>query len=154
MPGSATKNPDILTDDLIDIVDDIRSDVEDIGTRAYRVFVVSKSSTGELEGMGKVTEVETEITPRPKVKPWGSLKFQQEGCGLLDYGKVKIEQVSLSYTANELWPAPANGSSGYCIRIKEGYGQEQTAQDFMHAEPPYADRISGLGWILKLERAS
>jgi len=153
VPGSATLN-NSLRDQMIGVVDDIRSSVEDLGSKQYRVFVVKRVSASSFAGQGPSTETETEIEPRPIVMPWNDREHKAEGCGLLDSGKIKIINVSLSYEYSELYGEGSNNTE-FFIRVKEGQSQGQPPADFVFAQEPYASRVKGdgTGWVLKLKRA-
>ncbi len=158
-------DPDILVDDLTELVDDLRGDLNtEFGTRAYRVYTVARVWDEGAIGMGVSTETETELTPQPVVKPYvDSLGYSLEPCGLDEAGFVRVEEISLTYTQEELTgkPVDTNGAEGstvegtqWIIRIREAHGQLQSYKDFKLQSPPYPDRLpKTFGWILKLIKA-
>lgn len=161
MPGSAIMDPNILVDDLTELVDDLRQDLNtEFGTRAYRVYTVARVWDGGAIGVGVSSETETELTPQPLVKPYlDSLGYSLEPCGLDEAGFVRVEEISLTYTQEELTGKPVTGEvegstaggTQWVIRIREAHGQLQSFKDFKLQAPPYPDRLpKTFGWILKL----
>lgn len=161
MPGSATLNPEVLLDDLVELVDELRDDLHtDFGVRAFRVFTVREVFESGRIGEGQGILTETEITPQPKVKPYAptGLNDSLEPCGLDEAGFVDLEQISLSYTQAELTGRPVvNGveqdigcDTRFFIRIREAHGQEQSFRDFRQSGPPFPDRIKTIGWKMRL----
>lgn len=161
MPGSATLDPNILLDDLVELVDDLRDDLHtDFGVRAFRVYTVLRSWDGGFVGDGAYTEVETEITPQPRVLPYAErgLSYSLEPCGIDEAGFVIIKEISLSYTHEELTGKTVTGGiegdtpapSEWVIRIREAHGQNQPFRDFKIDGAPFPDREKDIGWVMRL----
>lgn len=153
MAGNSTLGTNLL-DLLIPCVDDVRRDIHtDMGTRAYRVFFVTRVWSGEDIGEGTSTDTEVEVDPRPLVEPFTSMEYQQEPCGLDEAGFVKVTQVSLCYNHTDILACAAPDRTEYLIRIDEGHGQGSPSRFFVYAKPPYEDRVETVGWILHLAYA-
>lgn len=163
MGGSATLDPDILLDDLVELADDLRRDLHtDFGVRAFRVYAVSEVYESGRVGDGSSIVTETEFDPQPMVKPYApsGLVDSLQPCGLDEAGFVDISQLSLTYTLSEITGRPVvDGVEGdipagtkWFIRIREAHGQEQNVRDFKLAGPPFPDRIKTIGWKLRLIR--
>ena len=74
MPSTLT--PGLLADELIGVVDIVRTAVHDaLGTRPYTVHTVLRTWSGTRPGDGTVIEVETELVPPPSVPNLGSHPF-------------------------------------------------------------------------------
>ncbi len=165
MPGSATLDSDILVDDLVDLVDELRQDLNtDMGVRAFDVFAVTRTWASGTIGEGASIEVEVELTPQPLVKPYSSpagLGYDLTPCGIDEAGFVMVKEISLSYTQAEITGKTVVGEieqslpAGieFVIRIREAHGQEQSYRDFKIDGPPYPDRERDIGWRLRLLRA-
>lgn len=153
MPGSATLDPNVLVDDLVtDVIDGLRDELHPaFGVRAFRVYTVVRSWSGGRVGDGDYTDVETELTPQPMVHPFSSLRREQEPCGYNDAGAVKLTEVSLTYTQDELLACEAPMGSQHLIKITEAHGQEQGTKYWVHTKSPYPDRVRDMGWVVWLE---
>jgi hypothetical protein len=151
MAGTAILDPNVLVDDLISTIDELRNDLHtQFGVRAYRVYRVTRTWTGSMVGDGSPVDVEVELAPQPLVHPFASLSNRLEPCGLNEAGYVEVTEVSLSYTFDELGAGePAMGAQSL-IKIVEAHGQLQPARYFTHNQPPYPDRIDDMGWVLNL----
>jgi len=163
MPGSATLDPDILLDDLVDLVDELRDDLHtDFGVRAFRVYTVAEVYESGRIGEGAAVVTETELVPQPLVKPYApaGLNSSLQPCGLDEAGFVDLEQISLTYTSAEITGRPVvggveqdiPGETKWFIRIREAHGQEQSFRDFKISGPPFPDRVKTIGWKLRLLR--
>jgi len=161
MPGSATLDPDILLDDLVELVDELREDLHtDFGVRAFRVFTVREVWASGRIGEGSSTITETELTPQPLVKPYApsGLNSQLTPCGLDEAGFVDLEQISITYTEAELTGrAVVDGvaqdipsGTKWWYRIREAHGQAQSYRDFKLSGPPFPDRTKSIGWKARL----
>lgn len=153
MAGSATLDPDVLIDDLVpDVIDGLRAELHPLfGVRAFRVFTVVRQWSGGSIGDGTFTDTEVELEPQPLVHPFMNLRRDQEPCGFDVAGRVKLTEVSLTYTQAELLACEAPVDSQYMLRIAEAHGQAQANKFFVHTKPPYPDRIEDMGWVLHLE---
>ena len=161
MPGSATMNPDILVDDLAELVDDLREDLNtEFGTRAYLLFTVSRVWESGTVGMGEFVEIETPIKPDPLVEPFiDNLGYELQPCGLDEAGFVRVREISITYLQEELTGKPVVDGietdtpegEQWTLRIREAHGQNQSYKDFKIQGTPYPDRLpKHFGWELKL----
>ncbi len=151
MSGNSTLDQNNLLDCLIPCVDEIRSDIHEVaGTRAYRMFFVTRQWSGKQIGEGSSTDTEVEVYPRPKIYPFASMEYQQEPCGLDEAGFLKVTQVSLCYNHEDILGCEAPTGVEYLIRLDEGHGQGSPSRYFVHEKPPYEDRIKTVGWIMYL----
>lgn len=151
MAGTAILDPNVLVDDLVTTIDELRNDLHtQFGVRAYRVYRVTRTWLGSMVGDGVSTDVEVELSPQPLVHPFASLSNRLDACGLQEAGYVDVTEVSLTYTYAELGTAEAPMGTQYLIKIAEAHGQAQPSRYFVHASPPYPDRIKDMGWVLSL----
>ncbi len=153
MAGSATLNDDLLVDSLVPTVDALRNDLHAaFGVRHFRVFVVTRTWTGAMPGLGTYTDVELELSPRPLVEPFTELKYKLEPCGLSVAGYIRVKEISLTYTEDELGApdVPAENVQRFW-KISEGHGQSTQTRYFTLKGPPYPDRIKNIGWQAQLQ---
>lgn len=160
MSGSAILNPDVLVDDLVtDVIDGLREELHPaFGVRPYRVFTVKRVWSGTMVGDGSYTDTEVELTPQPKVtfyEGWGrQYGREQMACGYQDAGAVKLTEVSLTYTQEELLCcAAADDATQHFIKITEANGQAQAAKFFVYNKTPHVDREKDMGWVCYLDLA-
>ena len=153
MPGNATLDPNVLVDDLVtDVIDGLRDELHPaFGVRAFRVFTVARVWSGGFVGEGSFTDTEVELTPQPLVHPFTSLRRDQEPCGYDQAGMVKLTEVSLTYTQDDLLACESPEATQHLIKIVEAHGQAQAPKYFVHAKSPYPDRVKDMGWVLHLE---
>lgn len=152
MAGSSTLDEDVLVDSLVPTVDSLRGDLHAaFGVRHFRVFVVSRTWSGGLPGLGTFTDVEEEILPRPMVEPFTELKYKLEPCGLTEAGYVKLSEISLAYSEPDL-VGESEEDTQILWRISEGQGQNTATRYFFPKGPPYPDRIKTIGWLIGLMR--
>lgn len=156
MAGNATLDPDILVDDLVETVDELRQDLADgLGTRMFRVYTVVRTWEGSRVGEGEYTDTEVEILPPPFVAQWFEeakmLHYEQELCGINEAGYIELREVSLSYTYEDLLAhAPAEENVQHLIKLTERHGQGQPVRYFVHSKPPMPDRDRRMGWTCQL----
>lgn len=155
MPGSATLDPDVLVDSLVeDVIDGLRGDLHPaFGVRAYRVYTVLRTWSGGQIGMGSSSDVENEIDPQPFVARWDGLRFQLETCGIDEMGEIVLIEVSLTYTEEELAGRPLAKNEQWFYKLVDAHGQETSEKYFILTKPPYVDREENMGWVVWL-RAS
>lgn len=158
MPGSATLNPDVLIDDILTTVDDLRSELHaEFGLRQFRLFTVERVWDSGYVGDGLYSDVETEITPAPRVVPFtrsgDSVSYELRACGLDEAGFVAIQEVSLTYTEEELTGGTLAQGTEWLFRLRDGQGQGIPDRDFVLDGVPFPDREKTLGWSFRLRRA-
>lgn len=158
MPRSGPMGGDLIAG-LIDVVDDIRGIADDLGTRTFRVELVTVRWSGEVRGDGSPTETTVEITPRPEVIDL-SMRAELRGYGRDEEGDLLLRGVSLRYTAGELY---ANaGDVGPLeerfYRVTDMRATGHPPRHFIASKPPAARRGDGrsdeLDWVVTLRRRS
>lgn len=155
MGGTAILDPNVLIDSLVvDVIDSLRGSLHpQFGVRPYKVYAVKRTWTGPSIGAGKMLETSVEITPQPRISQWDGLELDLNKCGLSDVGQIKLTEVSLTYTYNELTGGDLNANQQFLIKVGEAYGQGQPDRYFRHAKPPFVDREKNMGWVLWLNSA-
>jgi len=157
MGGSATLDPNVLVDSLVDeVIDGLREDLHPaFGVRAYRTFTVRRDWSGAIAGQGQATETVVELRPQPRVLIWDGLRYSMEPCGLDEAGEIRLTEVSFTYTQAELdGGGDLPSTSEWLIRIDEAHGQEQRSRYYQHTRPPFADREKDMGFVLFLRAVS
>lgn len=145
-----------ITDKLIDVVDNVRRKVHKaLGSRTYRVQIVTRRWSGETLGDGSPTMTILELDPRP-------LLARDEGDRLApggreDQGGATLTQVSLRYSAEELQPpTPPNTEVAY--RVIDTGGQRQPDQWYVIAGDPASRRgdlqQDSSDWKIKLKQTT
>jgi hypothetical protein len=152
VPGSATIGSN-LVDSLLSTVDDLRGSLNtDMGTRQWRVYVQRRTYASGVVGSGAWTATEIELTPAPLVAP-DDRTFNDSPGGRDEGGFVTLSEVSLTYTEDELNPPYILGSEIF-YRLAEAHGQSQADRLFQLADPPKADRVETIGWIIRLREVN
>jgi hypothetical protein len=155
MPGSAIFDTSLVDSIYQDVVDGVRLDLlPEMGIRPYRVFVVRRTWSNYRVGAGHPTDIATELTPIPRVHEWSTLRYNQQACGILEEGDVKITECSLSYTHSEIGANEPSEGEQIMLRIDEGHGQQTHSRFFVHAAAPFQDREEGMGWVLQLRKVA
>jgi hypothetical protein len=155
MGGSAVLNGDVLVDSLVADVDDLRDDLHrQFGVRPYRVFVVKRAYQGEMIGDGAFSDVAVEITPQPRVWQWDGYRWALAAHGLDEKGEIKITEVSLTYTHDELTGGALAPNEQWLIRVGEAHGQGNPDRYFVLSRPPFVDREKDMGWVLYAKGAA
>lgn len=158
MPGSATLDPDQLVDGLVADIDDLRGLADEFGTRQFRLYAVTRTWAGGEVGEGDdgFTDSEVEIAPPPKVDPYVELGFKLQPCGIDEAGVVKLSEVSLSYSLQDLVGYPPGGSLEPGVervfKLRENYGQGHPDRTFYLDKSPAADREKTIGWVVWLRK--
>lgn len=154
VPGSADLDPDVLIDDLVTLVDDLREDlIVGFGLRQFRLFTVRRTWDGEGVGDGAFEDELSEITPRPLVNAYqDNVMYRLEPCGIDESGMVLISEVSLSYTEAELTGGALLPNQEWFLLLVDGHGQQVPLRDFVMMSPPFPDRETDLGWKIRLKR--
>jgi hypothetical protein len=151
----AILDPTLLADALVGVVDDIRGAVHGaLGTRPYRVSVVTRRWSGKRTGEGDYVDSVMLIEPTPQVVRGGSNRFGPGGAE--GKNSVTLREVSLRYTEAELYPRdnPANAETVYLLERTFGGGANES-QEFFTAEnsptPERGDKSDDrIGWLIKL----
>ncbi len=149
----AVLDPNVLADVLVGVVDNVRRAIHSaLGTRPFKVEIVTRRWSGPEVGLGTPTDYITELSPRPKVD-WTPSSRMGPG-GIEDTGHCTLTGVSLSYTQDELQPRRVPGSETV-YRISEGHGQGQLPQFYTVVGQPVPRRGDGDGgtdWKIVLEQ--
>lgn len=154
LAGAAVLNPDVLVDSLVpEVIDGLREDLHPpFGVRAYRLYRVVRSWTGKTTGEGSiVSTVGVEFRPQPKVEVWNGLRFESMTCGVNEAGEIKISELSLTYTQDQLTgrdqPGGLRKNQECFLALGEAHGQGSRTQLFAHTRPPFVDREKTMGWV-------
>ena len=112
------------------------------------MFTILRTWSGRTIGEGVSSDVEVEIAdPQPKVHTWNGLRYSLEPCGLNEAGQIKLTEWSLTYTEAEVIGTGLTKSQEWLIRVDEAHGQETQSRFFVHAKPPFIDRIDDIAWV-------
>ena len=152
MSGTATLNHDILVDDLVEDIDELRADLNgSFGVRAFRCYSVLRSWAGQQVGEDDYTDVVTEITPQPRVRQWDGYKWVLLAAGVHEDGVIRLTEVSLTYTFAELAPPDTlRPNLQFFYVLVDAYGQSNDPRVLRVAKPPFPDREKDIGWVLDL----
>lgn len=145
-----------VSDKLIDVVDNVRRKIHRaLGTRTYRVQIVTRRWSGGDVGVGTPITTILEIDPRPLVE-------RSEGDHLApggreNQGDATITQISLRYSAEELQP-PIPPSTEVGWRVIDTGGQRQPDQWYVLSGDPVTRRgdLSGdsTDWKVRVKQTS
>lgn len=155
LAGEAVLDPDVLVDSLVtDVIDGLREGLHPgFGVRAFRVYRVIRTWSGDTLGDGVATDDVKELRPQPEVMVWDGLRIEAARCGLEELGDVVLTEVSLSYTYDQLTKSGTLDDNQEIIyAIGEAYGQGQPVRTFTMSKPPFPDRTKTLGWKLWLTK--
>jgi len=156
--GSAILDPNVLVDGLVEeVIDGLRRDLHpQFGVRAYDVFTVARTWSGQGQGEGRATDVEVLLDPQPKVNIWerqNGRRYELDKCGLDEAGEIMLTEVSLTYTQAELDGGGAlSRNQEFFLKLTEAHGQASRTAYFIHTKVPYVDREKDMGWVLWLRR--
>lgn len=152
--GTATLDADVLVDSLVpDVIDGLREELHpQFGVRAYRVYRVIRTWGGKTAGEGAFTDDAGELRPQPRVRQWDGLKYVQAVCGVRELGDVKLTEVSLTYSAEQLDPRTLRGNQELFFAMGDAHGQGSPMRLWANAVPPFIDREKDMGWVLHLRR--
>lgn len=157
MGGNATLG-DNLIDSLIPDMDDLKAQLfADFGIRQYRVFVCRRQWSGTRRGETATgapnpwTQTEIELIPPPEVID--NRKRKAEAFGTVEIGDITLKDVSLSYSQNQLTGADADSRTDIFYKVIDGQGQGARPQYYTLANPPVADRMKTIAWVIELNRA-
>jgi hypothetical protein len=154
LAGAAVLDNAVLVDSLVaDIIDGLREQLhQQFGVRAYRMYRVIRTWTGAVAGEGTFSDVAHEFRPQPLVSVWDGMRYVQVACGLEQLGDVRVTEVSLTYTFDQLTGRPLTANQEVFIALGEAHGQRQPTALFTHARPPFVDRTKDMGWDILLHR--
>lgn len=154
MPA-AVLNDGLLGDVLVGVVDDIRREIRAaLGTRPYRVAIVTRRWSGARCGEGTPTDTVLELDPAPMVTDL-SARIDLRPMGRDEEGDILLTEVSLRYTEAELHPI-GNDSTEWAYVIKDAHGQQIRRRFFTVTKQPDARRGDHVGdatdWAVTLKK--
>lgn len=143
--------------------DRLRQVATRLGLRPYRFFLVWTTWDGEVRGEGTEREyARVELLPTPKIGELTSLQQAAYPAGVLGTGTLRLDRVSMGYTAAQLMglqipgreqaaDMPRNVDFWYEMR-EDGRGTDQPVPiRFRISAAPY--RAPGrVCWVLMLEQ--
>lgn len=149
-------NPSLLGDALVGVVDDIRRSVHGaLGTRPWKVAIVTRRWSGDTAGEGTPTVSILELDPTPNVRK--NARDRLGPAGREAAGSVVLTGVSLSYTEEELQPK-ADARTEIAYRLTDGHGQRQKTRWFVLSATPVPRRGDNEGdctdWYILLNETS
>lgn len=107
-------------------------------------------------GFGSATDVETLLTPTPRVSvpsPW--LQFAPTPVVKDEQGEIKLTEVSLRYTEAEINGGfSLAGNQEWLYKLVDSTVQAGETRYYVLASPPLPDREWTLGWIIRLNNAA
>lgn len=105
-----------LRDELIDLVDDVRDEVIDgeVGLRLDSVVIRKRTWDGAEPGDGTPTDVDMELTPKPKVSRPPPKLIASSG-GVYVEGDLWVRRISATYTRAELTGEPSGTSEVFWL---------------------------------------
>jgi hypothetical protein len=154
LAGDAALDNEVLVDSLVaDVIDGLREELHpQFGVRAYRLYRVIRTWSGAIAGEGTFADLAHELRPQPLVSVWDGMRYVQAACGLEQLGDVKLTEVSLTYTFDQLTGRPLAANKEVFIALGEAHGQGQPTTLYTHARPPFVDRMKNMGWDVLLRR--
>lgn len=154
--GESILDDDVLVDSLVvDVIDGLREDLHpQFGVRPYRVWVVRRKWSGRRLGEGSSIDQEIELRPQPRIAVWDGFRFRMEPCGLDEMGEIRLTEVSLTMTHDELTGGEMGMAEQILYKVGEAHGQGQPDRYFTIAAPPFVDREKDMGWILRLKHVA
>ena len=152
--GEAVLDPTVLVDSLVpDVIDGLRDSLQPaFGIRAYRAYRVIRTWSGKVAGEGTPSDVTHELRPYPKVMVWNERHYEQATAGVRDLGEVRLSEISLTYTEQQLRPKVGKNVEVY-IGLIDANGQGTAGRLFGHTQPPFVDREQSMGWMVYLRVA-
>lgn len=150
--GTAALSSSVLVDDLVpSVIDALRDDLQPaLGVRSYRVYRVVRTWSGAEPGDGTFTDDGKELRPYPRVRFWDGFNFVEDPAGLERRGRVRLTEVSLTYSERDLTAQPLSRNQEAFYAIGDANGQGTSVAFFTHAQPPYIDREKDMGWVVNL----
>lgn len=145
-----------IADKLVDVVDNVRRKVHRaLGTRTYRVQIVTRRWSGGDVGLGTPTTTILEIDPRPRVERSEGNRLSPGGQE--NQGDASVTQISLRYTQDDLQPPTPPGTE-IAWRIIDTGGQRQSDGWYLLSADPVTRRgdlqEDNTDWKVKLKQTS
>ncbi len=152
MSGTADLQ-DNLVDDLLEVVDDLRRDLySSMGNRQHEVHLVRRAWSGEARGEGVIEHVEDHIIDPPPLFV-DKTKLVAMSFGRDDQGDGLLQEVSLTYTEDELTGNPIKKNEEFFYRVVDLRGQGIRPTHYVPNSTPVPDREKKIGWAVFLRRA-
>lgn len=156
MAKDSTLDKTKFGDKIIDVVDNVRRKIHaKLGTRPYKVAIVTRRWSGEERGDGSWTDSVLELDPTPHVRE--NTRDRMGPAGREATGTIVLTGVSLRYSEAELHPK-VDHRTEVAYRISEGHGQRQKTRWFVIASNPIPRRGDSPGdcsdWYILLEATS
>ena len=145
--GAATLGAN-LVDDLAPTIDALRADLHaQFGVRQFAVRQIRREWSGASVGVGAaaITEVMT-LSPAPKVTIDDTHTLTPGG--LQATGTVTFEEVSLSYSQDQLLGQPMAANEEFFYAIDDALGQGLERRLAIPQDHPVTDREGAIGWKL------
>lgn len=141
-----------LVDELISTVDEIRDSIfPDLGVRGYTLTRVIRTWDGIEVGDGTSTTQNLAITPPPLVEFVNRRDELQNGR--TERSNLKVTEVSLRYTEDELCGRPRAPTAECYYRLEESQNQGQRTSYWMLSGTPEPDRMNlDIGWTMRFVR--
>lgn len=150
----------LLGGKLTNCVDKIRDLKTKLGARPYQVFLVFTRWSGGERGVGVEEVVKRDpILPTPNVAPIDQLTTTLQSVGLDEVGEVRVTEISVAYTEEELRGLDCHGEGvpedmnfywEIVMPIPSGYNLYRR---FSPRSPPTRDAVN-FQWKIDLLRAS
>lgn len=157
MTKNSTLDQTLLGDKLVDVVDRVRRKIHGkLGTRPWKIAIVTRRWSGEERGVGTPTVSVLELDPTPAVS-W-NVRDRMGPAGREGAGDVVMTGVSLRYSADELDPPRVDNRTEVAYRMTEAYGQRQKTRWFVIKSSPVPRRGDKAGdatdWYILLTETS
>lgn len=125
----------LLSNVLIGVVDDIRRSVHGaLGTRPWRVEIVTRRWSGEIRGVGSKKDSILVLDPIPMVERVS--RDRMGPAGREPAGSVVMTRVSLRYEQKELQPV-VDERTEVAYRLINIHGQHQSVTWYVLSADPY-----------------
>lgn len=154
---NSTVDSDVLSDALVDVVDDIRREIHGaLGTRTWEVAVVTRRWSGDAVGVGTPTDSILVLDPPPQISRSASDRLG--AAGRESVGTLTLTRVSLRYSEEELQPKVDHRTEVAYRLTRLRLTQRQAPRWFVLIASPIARRGEDSGdntdWMLKLNETS
>jgi hypothetical protein len=141
-----------LIDKLISKVNTVRQKAADkFGLPAHNMYRVLRSWSGNEIGVGTPTDLETLITPTPKIEFTGKIELTQ--FGLEDKRKMKASEISLTFQENFLQGDPKLPGQECFYKLVERNGQGADTTYWTLINIPLVEREE-INWVLEFGPAT
>lgn len=148
--------PGLLADKLVGVVDNVRRKIHSaLGTRPWKVEIITRRWSGEERGVGTPTTTILELDPVPMVRRNTRDRFGPAGKEA--DGSIVLTGVSLRYTEAELQPK-VDARTEVSYRISDLHGTQSKPRFYVLTGAPTARRGDKEGdatdWIMYLNETS